>query len=227
MLGERLRIADLFCGAGGAAKGLHDAGFEVVGFDINPQKNYPFEFHQADALTVDLRKFNAVWASPPCQHYTQALTNSGGFNQNGIRKTKEDYPDLLGDVKSLFQAIEVPWIIENVVGAPFDWGVVLCGQSFGLPIYRHRVFQSSHLVFAPGHIKHTKRIQDGTIVPVYNGKWMTNGSAFPVPREVRTRQAWRTAMGIDWMTKQELTQAIPPAYSAFLGKQLIECVRSP
>ncbi len=140
-----MRILGLFCGAGGAAMGLHRAGFEVVGVDIKPQKNYPFEFHQADAMTYPLGDFDAYWASPPCQGY-------GIMRHLPWLKDKE-YPMLIGGVREMLMATGKPYIIENVKGAPLD-GNYLCGLMFGLRVFRHRVFETSFFWLAPGHPGH-------------------------------------------------------------------------
>src|SRR3989304_1640190 len=112
---KKPRLLDLFCGAGGAAMGYHRAGFEVVGVDINPQKHYPFEFHQADAMTYPLDGFDAIHASPPCQHYsvTKSAPNCDGSK----------HPDLLPSTRARLLKQKAPWVVENVVGAPFGWHV--------------------------------------------------------------------------------------------------------
>src|SRR5262245_41316846 len=114
------RLADLFCGAGGAGMGYHRLGFEVVGVDIKPQPNYPFEFHQADALTFPLEGFDAVHASPPCQHASalSVMANAG------------EYPDLIPPTRERLIASGLPYVIENVVGAVLIGPFTLCGASF-------------------------------------------------------------------------------------------------
>lgn len=194
------RIADLFCGAGGAGMGLHRAGFEVVGYDINPQPNYPFEFHQQDALTVDLSGFDAVWASPPCQAYS-IMRNLPWLKDN-------EYPELIAPIRELLTATSLPFIIENVMGAVTKReieGGWLCGGMFGLPFYRHRVFETNWFWLQPGHPNHTNVISSGSML----------GN-----RERKTQ----TALALDWMTAHEQSQAIPPAYSEFLGKQLMKAL---
>ena len=206
---SRPRIADLFCGAGGAAMGLHRAGFEVVGFDIEPQPRYPFEFHQQDALTVDLSGFDAVWASPPCQAYTPLRA----------RYPEKDYPDLISVTRRALEDSSLPWIIENVIPAPIRRDVMLCGTMFDLRVYRHRKFETSGLFapMSPEHPKHKYRTGSGRGQTQRKAHYLA-GNFVTVTGNVGSYAG--EAMGIDWMTGKELSQAIPPAYSEFLGRQL-------
>ena len=145
---KKPRLLDLFCCAGGAGAGYAKAGFEVVGVDLHPQPRYPFEFHQADAMTFDLSGFDAIHASPPCQAYTVL----------GGREDLSHYPDLVDAVRERLQAAGVPWIIENVPGAPLRDPITLCGAMFGLRSYRHRLFESSVQLAPPPHPKHEVRV---------------------------------------------------------------------
>lgn len=201
------RILDLFCGAGGAAMGLHQAGFEVVGVDIKPQPHYPFEFHQADALTYPLEGFDCYWASPPCQRYTQMLNH-------GLTD-RQRHPDFIDVVRKQLTRTTLPWIIENVAGSPLIHPVMLCGEMFDLRVTRHRFFESSVPLTVPLH-------------PTHKGKGIRNqhsgGYYYRVYGHETGKAEWGKAMGIDWMRSCELTQAIPPAYSKFLGDQLINHV---
>ena len=138
----RPKALDLFCKAGGVAAGLHRAGFDVVGVDIEPQPRYPFEFHQADALTYPLDGFDFLWASPICQGYT-AMRHAPGAKGDA-------HPKLIGPVRERFEAAGVPWIIENVEEARWAMRdpVTLCGSMFGLGaqgcrLQRHRLFECS------------------------------------------------------------------------------------
>ncbi len=207
MDGVKPRIADLFCGAGGAGMGLHRAGFEVVGFDIKPQPRYPFEFHQADALTVDLSGFDAVWASPPCQAYSIAAQSR--------RNEGQRYPDLVEPTRAQLRTSGLPWVIENVPGAPIEAHVVLCGCQVGLKLRRRRHFETSWNAFRlmPPHL------HDGPVVSVVGHgtpTWVGDRLGYgPGVAE------YREAMDIDWMTRDELSQAVPPAYSEYLGRQLM------
>lgn len=194
------RLLDLFCGAGGAAMGYHRAGFRVVGVDINPQPRFPFEFHQADALTYPLDGYDAIHASPPCQGYCTL---------NAINK--REYPLLIAPMRERLAAAGVPWVMENVKGAPMAFFVELCGQHFGLNVFRHRIFETSHLVFSPGRCDH-RGLRATT----------SGGSVMAVYRKQRgTLAQWREAMGIDWMDKDEIAESIPPAYTEWIGRQLL------
>ncbi len=182
--------------------GLHRAGYEVVGVDIKPQPNYPFEFIQADALKVDLDGFDLIWASPPCQRYMTG----------GVVRRKEA-PDLIGPVRKRLKKQPAPWIIENVPGSPLRIDIVLCGSHFDLPIRRHRHFEMSFPAPEPRECDHSK-----PIVGVY-GHPHGKAGAWPgmLPSTVET---WREALDCPWMIASELSQAIPPAYSEFLARAL-------
>lgn len=211
-----LRALDLFCGAGGATRGLQMAGFDVTGVDIRPQPHYiGDEFHQADALMFPLEGYDLIWASPPCQHYTAGLTRTVELGRGG-----KQHPDHIKAVRERLAATGQPYIIENVVGAPLISPILLCGVMFGLRVQRHRLFESNLFLFGLTHIKHKGTLHTGEYVPVYNGKWRNSNSTKMVPLENLRVGAWSAAMGIDWMTQQELAQAIPPAYSKFLGRQV-------
>ena len=198
----KLRIADLYSGAGGSAMGLHRAGFEVVGFDIEPQPHYPFEFHQQDALTVDLSEFDAVWASPPCQRYCSMSRNHAG------------HPDLYGPTRLFLQWAKKPYMIENVIGAPYESGIILCGSMFGLPVRRHRNFETSFLVLRP-QCRHKEQGRPITVTGYGGGQ--------PRPHSWKgIKSEWPTYMEMPWATPDECTQAIPPAYSEYIGKVLME-----
>ena len=200
----RPRLLDLFCGAGGAAMGYHRAGFEVVGVDIKPQPHYPFEFVQADVfrLPVRLRGFDwdAVHASPPCQAYSPHL-------RHRARPTER----LIEPVRALLQRAGLPYMIENVKGSPLT-GLMLCGSTFDLPIWRHRYFETSPAMMAPP-CRHD-------LVPhplnPYNTKSKRRDGITGV-----TDPRWKAGMGIDWMTGDELAEAIPPAYTEYVGGQLL------
>lgn len=223
-----MRLLDLFCGSGGAAMGYHLAGFsEIVGIDLKPQARYPFKFIQGDAIDYLIHHgddFDAVHASPPCQRYSIA-TNSQG-------NRRQDHPDLLPITRELLSTLDRPWIIENVEGAPMRQpAVMLCGLMFGLKVFRHRWFETSFLPFAPEHRPHTgHRIGEGGFCCVAGHGGQSSGfGKFTrrVPADHRTKAAWSRAMGIDWMQRDELAQAIPPAYTEYMGRQLARQVEGP
>lgn len=202
-----MRALDLFCGAGGAARGLQMAGFHVTGVDIAPQPRYAGDvFIQADALTFPLEGYDLIWASPPCQAYS-TLNNAN----------RRDYPDLIEPVRSRLAGAGVPYIIENVVGAPLLNPIMLCGSMFGLKVIRHRLFESNLLLFGQPHKCHSLPSSRRIEAFDHSSVWRVYG------HEVGTVDQWSRAMGIEWMgSKYELAQAIPPAYSEFLGRQVIE-----
>lgn len=245
-----MRLLDLFCGAGGAAMGYHRAGFEVVGVDIKPQPHYPFEFHQADAMTYPLDGFAAIHASPPCQAFT-ALRSM--YNA-------KPHIDLLTPMRERLVAWGGPSVIENVAGAPMADYIRLCGTSFGLgtgeaELRRHRWFEvrpeppfptpqcvhGGRLVIGVygGHGRDRRRMRPQTVGvygdgngrdyrkhPAVVGVYGSAGGACVRDGTQQFSTAERAeAMGIDWMTGNELSQAIPPAYTEWIGRQLLAALR--
>ena len=214
----RPRLLDLFCGAGGAAMGYHQAGWDVTGVDIAPQPHYPafMEVHQDDALLVlaDLdyvAMFDAVHLSPPCKRYTSLAALSD-----------REYPDLIGVSRDLVRATGKPYVIENVVGAPLLDPIILCGSMFGLGfgcsiLKRHRLFESNVPLTAP-----PDDCKGKPVVGVYGtgGAWTRTA---PGGGGVKVSGADAAhALGIDWTTYQPvLSQAIPPAYTEHIGRQLM------
>lgn len=188
-------LLDLFCGAGGCTKGYQDAGFEVWGVDLSPQPNYCGDhFTQMDALEVEpwfMAAFDAIHASPPCQHYA---------NVTRWRGNVDDHPDLIGPIRDRIEATGLPWVIENVRTRAIRWDYILCGSTFGLPVRRHRYFETN---------------------------WSGTAMASPCQHrstdlafEHKQERAYADAMGCDWMTSHEAREAIPPAYTEFIGTQL-------
>lgn len=232
----RPKLLDLFCGAGGAAMGYHRAGFEVVGVDVKPQPRYPFEFIQGDAIetlgvlvaggfiqSVDhrysLADFDAFHASPPCQAYSTAVT-SDGSKWAGTKGKSE--PALIGTVRNLLHSAwpSKPWVMENVMGSrkELHGSLLLCGTMFGLPIPRHRIFEMRDLAMSPYHPKCTGVAKRYAEERGWDPRDMTvTGKG----RRAGTSQRWAEIMGIDWMTQHEMREAIPPAYTEYLGKWLI------
>lgn len=206
MTGQK-RLLDLFCCAGGAAMGYHRAGFDVVGVDINPQPNYPFEFHQADALEFVSKhgwEFDAVHASPPCQRWTTAQKIRGN-----------EHPDLIRPLRGLLVDLGLPYVIENVEGAPLHSPVMICGAMFpGLRVYRHRLFETTFPVAIPAHPEHAAKLTK-------MGRPPRDAEFMHVVGNFSGVTAARRAMGIPWMTRDQLREAIPPAYTEFLGATLL------
>ena len=204
------RLLDLFCCAGGAGMGYARAGFEVVGLDIDPQPRYPFQFIQGDVRDLPnffLASFDAIHASPPCQAYTPL----------GALHPHKEYPDLVAYTRALLDGSGVPYIMENVMSAPLvkERSVVLCGEMFGLRTIRHRRFESRLTLTAPPHPPHTAK----TATKQRKARW-AEGWHVSVTGDVGV-YVGPEAMGIDWMSGDELCEAIPPAYTEYLGRQLI------
>jgi DNA (cytosine-5)-methyltransferase 1 len=212
--GESVRLLDLFCGAGGAAMGYHRAGFDqIVGVDIKPQPRYPFEFVQMDALEYAEkfgRDFDALHASPPCQKYSWSAKRWRAIER----------ADLVPDTRRILRWIGEPFVIENVVGAPLIRPVTLCGTQFGLRVIRHRLFESSVVLFAPGGpCLHSGSVGKGDYITVA-------GHGGDNAKGHGGRAAKQAAMGIDWMNDVELNEAIPPAYTEFIGRQLLSALEA-
>ena len=212
-------LLDLFAGAGGAAVGYHRAGFDVVGVDLHPQPNYPFRFIQADAVEVarmllvrniwkDLWRVAAVHASPPCQGYSAMSSCRPGL--------ADQYPRLIEPIRDGLQAAGLPYVIENVPGSPLLDPVELCGQMFGLELYRHRLFECSFAATTPDHPEH--------VMPASKAGHWKPGTVMSVAGHVAPIAKAREVMGIDWMTRDELAEAIPPAYTEWIGAQLLQHV---
>lgn len=202
-----MRLLDLFCGAGGASMGYYRAGFtKIVGVDIKSQPNYPFTFIQADALCppVDLSRFDLIHASPPCQFYSAMSECRPGLSA--------DYLDLVSKVRALIG--DYPYVIENVPRAPLVNPAILCGQMFGLPLYRHRLFESSFDLRAPVHPAHE--------LPASRAGHWVPGTVMSIAGHVAPIANARIAMGINWMSRDELGEAIPPAYTQWIGERIVE-----
>lgn len=218
-------LLDLFCGAGGAAMGYHRAGFDIVGVDNKPQPHYPFEFVLADAMTFPLDGFDAIHASPPCQGYS--------IMRNLPWLRDKVYPILIEPTRERLIESGAMYVIENVPGArrsrlrpdgmQAGW---LCGGMFELPFYRHRYFETGWFWMQPGHPTHQHTVRNGRKLGsrardiVHNGAQRVGAN---VGHAAGVRDA-REAMGIPWMTRDEITQAIPPAYTEYIGRQLMRAL---
>ncbi len=205
---------DLFCCAGGVSEGLNRAGFQVVGIDIMPQPRYPFAFIQADATKISFRQFDLVWASPPCQRFSDLAKRNGNA---------DDWPDLIEPIRAKLIESGCLYTIENVEGAPLKPSVTLCGTMFhGLRVLRHRMFEANFPIVQPPHAKHPKvhtfdrrKAHFGKTNEMVDFVQVTGGGN-------STLAAARDAMGIDWMSKAEINEAIPPAYSEYIGRAALQ-----
>lgn len=216
---SRPLLLDLFCGAGGAGMGYYRAGFDVVGVDINPQPNYPFRFIQGDAvdfLKRTLWDFSAIHGSPPCQ---ASCTLTKGTNQG------REYPQLIPAIRQLLYERwhSTPSVIENVQGSDLRRDLTLCGEMFGLAVIRHRYFEIANFdMMQPPHVKHR-----GRVAGYRHGEWF-EGPYFAVYGDGGGKGSldqWRAAMDTPWMkTKKEVAESIPPAYTEFIGAQLIQAL---
>jgi len=218
---DRPLLFDTFCGGGGCSVGYDRAGFRVVGCDNRPQRHYPFDFVQADALGLlrrlidgetvtfaseqayKLNDFAVIHASPPCQGYSKTQRIWG-----------REYPKLIEVARDLLQATGKAYVIENVPDAPMPNALMLCGTMFDLKVYRHRLFESNVFMLAPCHGWHPEKVV-ATGKPVAEGQYMTVAGHFANPAYARR------VMGIGWMSRDELAQAIPPAYTKWVGTQLL------
>ena len=206
-----MKALDLFCKAGGASMGLYQAGLEVTGVDIENQPHYPFKFVQSDALTFDLSGYDFIWASPPCQKYSIASMNQ--------RRDGVEYPDLIQPMRNRLISCGTPWVMENVPGSPLENAIVLCGSIFGLPIVRHRIFEASfHLGLVPPCQHDAFPI---TICGHGTPTWMRQKLLKAGMHPNASVAMKRDAMGISWMNREELSQAIPPAYSKYIAEQFL------
>jgi hypothetical protein len=226
------RLLDLFCGAGGAAMGYHRAGFEVVGVDIKPQPHYPFEFIQADAieyLSTEGRRFDAIHASPPCQGYSPHVSSASSVHAGTAGK---DEPRLIAAVREAINPfLEQPYVIENVIGAskvlraPF----LLCGTMFGLPIPRHRVFEASLRLPFSDFPRHGDCIGVAKAYALDHGWDPRDMTVTGKGRHAGTKERWAEVMG--WPeytgTQHGLREAIPPAYTEWIGRQLLAVLNVP
>ena len=212
---QRPLLLDLFCCAGGAAKGYHDAGFDVFGVDIVEQPNYPYPMMVADATALTsavFDQFDAVHASPPCQAYSDLAARNGNA---------DEWPQLIESVRDMLKATDKPYVIENVDGAPLRDYVVLCGTMFDeLRVLRHRLFESNFNILTPPHRQHPlchtldkRKAHYGKTDEWKDFVSVNGGGNCSVA-------AARDAMSIPWMTKKEINEAIPPAYTRWIGEQL-------
>jgi len=209
-----MRILDLFCGGGGAAAGYANVGWEVIGVDIDPQPSYPFLMIRADWSQVSSSGFDAIHASPPCQPYSSAVSSRSSKWNDTLGK---DEPALIEPLRAHLMASGLPYVIENVIGAPLE-GFVLCGSMFGLDIPRHRIFETNVPMIAPLHPDCrgiAKRASER------RGWDYRDMSVTGKGRHAGTSERWAELLGITHpMRQHDLKEAIPPAYTEWIGNQL-------
>lgn len=211
---SRPRLLDLFCCAGGAAMGYHRAGFEVVGVDKDPQPNYPFEFVQGDALELGPAllasgRFQAAHGSAPCQTFT-------AYRRRGAR-VGDGYLNLIPETRAMFERSGLPYVIENVEGAPLRDPVMLCGSAFGLDVRRHRLFEVNFPMMSPGCVHGWQRSRFAPATNRTNLRRTVEIGVWRIPLDVQQQ-----AMGMDWSTLEELSEAVPPAYTEHIGDYLFD-----
>lgn len=192
--------------------GYYRAGFDVVGVDINPQPHYPFEFYRADALTFPLDGFDAIHASPPCQRYSAGAKATGNQNQ---------HPDFYDPIRQRLLRTNVPFVIENVLGAPYSHGFVLCGSMFGMGIQRHRNFETRDMMLLPFRCDHTGA---RPVTITGDGERIVEGIRDYVHSRHADKSLWPELMGMPWAEGREISEAIPPAYTEWIGGQIIFAV---
>lgn len=204
------RLLDLGCNAGGLTAGYQKAGFYVEGVDIVAQPRYcGSEFHQADMLTFPLEGFDAVHVSPPCQRWSRMSACRPGL--------ADTYPDLIAPMRERLVTSGLPYVIENVPGSPLIEPMLLCGSMFGLGTYRHRLFESNVPLHAPDHPKH--------VIPTSRAGHWKPGTMMSISGHVAPWSVAKQAMGIDWMSRDELVEAVPPAMGLCVGEQLLAALR--
>lgn len=209
-------LLDVCCCQGGAGVGYARAGFDVVGVDIDPQPRYPFFFVQADALDFIEKhghKFDAIHVSPPCQGETVLQF---------VNNNRDAHPRLIEPVRELLESIGKPYVIENVVGAHLRNPVRLCGEMFGLGVIRHRLFETNWPLVEPAHPKHRGRVRGWRHGVYYDGPYVAVYGKGGGKANLEEASA---AMGVDWMDLDGIIESIPPAYTEFIGKQLLAHVQ--
>lgn len=220
------KLLDLFCCGGGASRGYHSAGFDVTGVDIEPQPNYPFSFVQADALHYLAfygLQYDAIHASPPCQGYSPHVSSAGS---KWVPTEGKNEPKLIAPLRELLDSVGKPYVIENVMGARNDMRVSLqlCGTMFGLPLARHRIFESNIWIEQPEHrtCKGVAKSYAAERGWEYRDMTVTGKG-----RRAGTADRWKEILGLPAdanLTQHQLAEAIPPAYAQYIGRHLMHAI---
>jgi len=236
MIGDKPVLLDLFCCAGGASMGYYRAGFQPYGIDNKPQRHYPFPFLQMDAMEamdrllrgegltfsnggcLYLSDFDVYHASPPCQPWGRMR------KLNYAQGVARDYPELVNPIRKRLKETDKLYVIENTPGAPLIEPIMLCGSSFDLLVRRHRIFEMNFEVFGQP-CAHNREVQDKPPLHRLTGKSRVVGCYGHGRGKGDNKALWSKAMGITWMTRTELSQAIPPAYTHFIGNQTIQIIK--
>lgn len=228
-----MKVLDLFCGVGGAAMGYYQAGFEVIGIDIKVQPNYPFTFIQDDAMNLPLKLLDwcngsypdIIHASPPCQGYSKSISSDGRWS-HGVHKGYNE-PKLIEPLREILLASNLNYVIENVIGSKafLKDPILLCGSMFGMSIKRHRLFEINFPFIVPKHPKCVK-LEHPYAEQWKKEKGITDRKIYSVVGKCRQSgcyEVWRQLMQIPWAKYDyELAGAIPPAYTEYIGTQILE-----
>jgi DNA (cytosine-5)-methyltransferase 1 len=210
MIMKKFRVLDLYCKAGGSAKGFQRCNFYVVGIDIEDQPRYVGDkFYKTDAIEYLLeygKEFDLINASPPCQKYTKSAKQ--------WRKEGKEYPDLIEKTRDALRIVGKPYVIENVPNAPLIDPIYLNGSYFGLLVHRPRFFETNFPIEQPD-IPKTKN-------PIKMGRPIKEGDIIQPVGHFSGKKYAEKQMQIDWMTVEELANAIPPAYTEWIGKQWLK-----
>lgn len=218
-----MKLLDLFTGGGDCAEGYRQAGFEVTGVDIVEPSNYPnnirfIRYDALDYLEKHWHEYDVITASPPCKIHTSMMNIRIDCDYQ-----RSQHFDLVVPVRTMLQVFDKPYVIENVKASILVNPIMLCGVMFNLKVLRHRYFESSIFLEQPFHNKHMGSVNAGDYCGVYGmGGAMKIDGTNERRKGSRKTQDWRNAMGIDWMSRYELTQAIPPAYTYYIGRQIYE-----
>ena len=215
-----MKLLDLYCGEGGAAVGYFRVGFtDITGVDICPMPHYPFKFIQTNALEYLAehgREYDVIHASPPCQGYSITQFMPG--------RSPDKYKKQVGELRDLLIMTGKPYVIENVAGAPLINPLMLCGTMFGLRVFRHRYFECNPpIYFAPATCNHWGRAKTGKLA-----SWNYGQNPFvTVAGHMFKKDVGAKAMGIDWMTKKGLAEAVPPDYTEYIGRIFLDWISIP